>query len=69
VLVDWSNDGGMTFGTPRVLKAGTVTKLKKRVFTTRLGSFRQRTIRITTRGMTTLYAVDADITAIVGGGG
>jgi len=32
------------------------------VFTTRLGSFRQRTFRITTRGAATLWAVDADVT-------
>lgn len=63
VTLEWSDDGGRTWtGGPRVMSAGTAEELRKRVYTTRLGSFRQRTFRVTTHGHTTIYAVDADIT-------
>ena len=62
VTLEWSDDGGRTWtGGPRTMSAGTAEELRKRVYTTRLGSFRQRTFRITVHGHTTLYAVDADI--------
>jgi hypothetical protein len=61
VLLEWSNDGSRTWGPMRTLSAGLPSETRKRVFTTRLGSFRQRTFRITTHGLTRLYAVDADI--------
>ena len=62
VTLEWSDDGGRTWtGGPRTMSAGTAEELRKRVFTTRLGSFRQRTFRITTHGHTSIYAVDADI--------
>jgi hypothetical protein len=35
---------------------------RQRVFTTRLGSFRQRVFRLTLSGAATIYAVDAEIT-------
>jgi hypothetical protein len=34
---------------------------RKRVFTTRLGSFRQRMFRLSMYGHTVIYGVDADI--------
>jgi hypothetical protein len=63
VLLDWSDDGGWTWtGGPRTMSVGTVGQRRKRVFTTRLGSFRQRVFRITATGWVTLYGVDAYIT-------
>ena len=45
VLLQWSDDGSRTWNAGRVMSAGTADELRKRVFTTRLGSFRQRTFR------------------------
>ena len=61
VLLQWSDDGSRTWNAGRVMSAGTADELRKRVFTTRLGSFRQRTFRITSHGLSRYYAVDADI--------
>jgi len=61
VSLDWSNDGARTWTTPRLMSAGTPGAFRHRVFTTRLGSFRERSFRITTYGLTRLYAVSADI--------
>jgi hypothetical protein len=62
VTLDWSDDGGRTWtGGPRTMHAGAPTEFRKRVYTTRLGSFRQRSFRITARGHATFYAADADI--------
>ena len=46
VLLEWSDDGSRTWGPQRTLSAGAPNELRHRVFTTRLGSFRQRTFRI-----------------------
>jgi hypothetical protein len=63
VTLDWSDDGGHTFnGGPRVMLAGTATQKRKRLYTTRLGSFRQRVFRLTLQGACTVYAADCDIT-------
>ena len=63
VVLEWSDDGSRTWGPSRTMSSGLTSETRKRVFTTRLGSFRQRTFRISTHGLTRLYAVDADITA------
>ena len=64
VTLDWSDDGGWTFaGGPRAANTGTASQYSQRVFWTRLGSFRQRVLRLTLKGTTTLYAADADIGA------
>lgn len=63
VLLEWSDDGSRTWGPSRTMSAGASGETRKRVFTTRLGSFRQRTFRMTTHGLTRFYAVDADIVA------
>lgn len=64
VTLQWSDDGGYSFsGGPRQMPFGPKAAYRTRVFTTRLGSFRQRTFRLTTTRHTTYYAVDADITA------
>jgi hypothetical protein len=63
VLLEWSDDGARTWGPQRNLSSGAVGATRQRVFTTRLGSFRQRTFRLTTHGLTRLYAMDADIVA------
>ena len=64
VTLEWSDDGGHTFtGGPRVMQSGADTgNTRKRLFTTRLGSFRQRVFRISLAGGTKIYGVDADIT-------
>jgi hypothetical protein len=64
VTLDWSDDGGFTWtGGPRAMTARLVEfNRRQRVFTTRLGSFRQRVFRLTMRGAVTVYAADADIT-------
>jgi hypothetical protein len=64
VLLDWSDDGGITFTPQRTMSAGVLTQTRKRVFTTRLGSFRQRVFRITVVGLVTIYALDADISGL-----
>jgi hypothetical protein len=62
VTLDWSDTGGQSWdGGPRTMSAGAFYGDRRRVFTTRLGSFRQRIYRLTTHGCTSLYAVDADI--------
>lgn len=63
VMLEWSDDGSRTWGPSRTMSAGLAADTRHRVYTTRLGSFRQRTFRLTTHGLTTLYAVDADIQA------
>ena len=57
----WSDDGGWHFipAVPRHLTTGTTGR--SRVFTTRLGSFRQRSFKVTGSGNLVLYALDADI--------
>jgi hypothetical protein len=63
VTLEWSDDGGRTWtGGPRTMNAGHAEETRKRVYTTRLGSFRQRMFRITAKGWSTLYAMDAEIT-------
>jgi hypothetical protein len=62
VLLQWSDDGARTFNAGRTMSAGMPGDYRHRVYTTRLGSFRQRTFRIVTHGLTRLYAMDADIT-------
>jgi hypothetical protein len=68
VLLEWSDDGGITWTGSRTMSAGTAGQLRKRVFTTRLGSFHQRVFRFSTNGHATFYAVDADVTAPLMGG-
>jgi len=62
VLLQWSDDGARTFNAGRTMSAGVAGDYRHRVFTTRLGSFRQRVFRIQTHGLTRLFAADADIT-------
>lgn len=61
VLLEWSDDGGHRWSAPRVMSAGLVNQYRQRVYTTRLGSFRQRVFRVTMQGHATIYAMDADI--------
>jgi hypothetical protein len=62
VTLDWSDDGGITW-TPyqRVLSTGAMGKTRTRVATTRLGSFRQRVLRLQALGKATIYGLDADV--------
>lgn len=64
VTLDWSDDGGNTWtGGPRVMDPGAAGLYRQRVYTTRLGSFRQRVFRFTVNGHGTFYALDAAISA------
>ena len=65
IVLDWSDDGGITWtGGPRTMTVGNATgQFRKRVYATRLGSFRQRVFRVTANQAMTVYAVDADIVA------
>jgi hypothetical protein len=60
LLLSWSDDGGTTYTTPRSLDTGTTGQTRLRVATTRLGSFRQRVLRLAGSGRVTVYGVDAD---------
>jgi len=59
VILDWSDDGGFTFGAERTLS--TSGSHRQRVFTTRLGSYRQRMFRLRSAFPMTIYAISADI--------
>ena len=61
VVLNWSDDGARTFNVGRTMSAGVPGDYRHRVFTTRLGSFRQRTFRLTTHGLSRFYSADADI--------
>ena len=62
VVLDWSDDGGITWdGGPRTMAVGSSSNYRTRVYTTRLGSFRQRVFRLTAQHALSVYAVDADI--------
>jgi hypothetical protein len=64
VMLDWSDDGGQTWtGGPRTMLVGASSNFRTRVYTTRLGSFRQRVFRLTAQHAFSLYAVDADVVA------
>jgi len=68
LTLDWSDDGGITWtGGPRTLSAGAVGETRHRAFTTRLGSFRQRVLRLGFTGRRTVYGLDADISGGTGG--
>jgi len=61
VLLDWSDDGAHTWTPTRSMSSGASGEYRRRVYTTRLGSFRQRTFRLTSHGLTRLFAVDAEV--------
>lgn len=67
VLLDWSDDGGFTYGAARTLASGSAFEHRRRVVATRLGSFHQRNLRLRAQGRMAIYAADADITPGVGG--
>lgn len=56
LLMDYSDDGGQTFGPLR-----TATTSQKRATFNRLGSYRQRVIRLRATGLLTLYGATAEI--------
>jgi hypothetical protein len=64
VTLEWSDDGGTTWNGLRDLSSGIEGQLRQRAVATRLGSFRQRVFRLTTRNSApTYYAMDANIVA------
>lgn len=63
IALDWSDDGGATFTTPRNLSTGALGATRTRVATTRLGSFRQRVLRLAATGPMEIYGVDVDMGA------
>jgi Neuraminidase (sialidase) len=58
LMLSWSDDGGRTWSNERHLKIGKIGEYGTQALTTRLGSFRQRSIRI---------AVSDPINAIITG--
>lgn len=60
VILDWSDDGGHTWGPRRTLGLGLINEWRKRVFTTRLGSYRQRVLRLTSNRAITVYGADVE---------
>ena len=57
IQLDWSDDGGITWRTPaRLLPAGS-----GRRYVTRLGSFRQRVLRMQGTGPAVLYGADVEL--------
>ena len=68
VTLDWSDDGGLNFtGGPRSLSTGAAGATRTRVATTRLGSFRERVLRLTANKPMTAFGVDADVPTPTGG--
>jgi hypothetical protein len=63
ILLEWSDDGGITYTGSRTMTVGASGNYRKRVYTTRLGSFRDRVFRLTSQQAMSIYAIDADITA------
>jgi hypothetical protein len=61
ITLEWSDDGGVNYTGSRTMNAGAVGQTRKRVFTTRLGSFRNRVFRLTSQHAMTVYAIDAEI--------
>jgi hypothetical protein len=61
--VSWSDDGGHTYNTPRALSLGAGGAYRTRVATTRLGSFRQRVLRLECASAVSVYGVDVDVAA------
>ena len=61
MYVDWSDDGGTIYSPVRALNVGAVAQRETRPFTTRLGSFRNRVMRLTISGPSTIYGAVADV--------
>lgn len=64
VTLRWSDDGGRTFGGgPRIMSGADAQAWRRRLVSTRLGSFRQRVFSVETHGRVSLYAMDAEVAA------
>jgi hypothetical protein len=61
ITLEWSDDGGVNYTGSRTMNAGSVGQTRKRVYTTRLGSFRNRVFRLTSHHAFTIYSIDCDI--------
>lgn len=61
ITLDWSDDGGINYKAPRTIGAGSPGATRTRVVATRLGSFRQRVLRIRSSGAATIYGADVDV--------
>jgi hypothetical protein len=62
IQLEWSDDGGITYTGSRAMTVTAGTgQYRKRVYTTRLGSFRQRVFRLTAYHAMNIYAIDCDI--------
>ena len=61
MTLDWSDDGGWNWRTPaRTLNTGAAGARRQRVYSTRLGAFRQRMMRLTWTGGATIYGMEHD---------
>lgn len=61
ISLDWSDDGGRTFGAARSIPTTGTAGYQSRVTTTRLGSFRHRTLRVSCTGDATFYGAVVDM--------
>lgn len=61
VRLDWSDDGGATWAPGRDILTGATGATRTRVAANRLGSFRQRLLRLRCLSRMTVYGVDADV--------
>lgn len=66
LTVDFSDDRGHTFGTPRPLSSGVSGAYTTRVFLNRCGSFRDRVVRFNFQGQSKLSLIDANAEIEVG---
>jgi hypothetical protein len=64
--LDWSDDRGKTFGTPRVMQTSGGTDGKARIYATRLGSTRGRVPRLSITGQHKVCIVDASVEMTAG---
>jgi hypothetical protein len=61
MALDWSDDGGLNWSAQRPLELGASGDTLHRVVYNRLGSFRQRSLRLSGTGRLTIFGVDADV--------
>jgi len=59
--IDWSDNGGRTFKTPRFLDTGASGQHNARAYTNRLGMFEHRVLRLQAEDIVTIYGADVEM--------